>query len=458
MILILLSVRLCVRVQKFCFDPLEWLNNSSWFPFFAATPLPYAVGTCAENIRHIFLASDILKKRPLLVRLRSFNGLLKFQIASPALFSIHFHRSKRSHLFELQCRLYYVFVTIYINIIFIFSRCAFLILKNLGVSKGDAHNNKSYSSFCSLLNTLSFPRIGLFPSVNTIYKELIKYPESKYRLWDIMSKRSYAFTTKYTKCWQEYLQGIGLKSLDRLIVLHIRNSDYHNDSGRRNYRNATIDNYFPLIENICNCGYNIVLLGGSSSDPIPQRDNIYDLRHGTRGKPCSIDIYLVQHCFFYIGMMSGPLDVAILFSRSTLVLNAYLPLHCFGYPSQTQYLLQAHAQSDGERIKGIRNLVAADIQLLDIHDLETTNYNLRELLPMQILDFCMTRINKNSNQAFQSNHAFEDITDLCAQQQYKVFSRLIKRNYSKVSAVRYDAIRFTVNALLSRGCVNIFEA
>lgn len=452
-----LIVRFCVCVQYICFAIIEWFNTASWFPFFTGTPLPYAVGTCAEDIRHIFLASDIMKKRPVIVRLRTINGLLRFQIAAPALFTIHDQKSKNSSLVPFDHQIYRIMASVYINLIFLFSRCTYLVLRSLILWCSFKESNKDYAAINRLLDSLSFPRVGLLASVEIIYKELLKYPKSKYVMYNKMRERTYAFAPQYIKSWQKYLHQIGLKSFKRLIVIHTRTSNYHNDSGRRNYRNATTSNYLPLIEYLSRSGYTIALIGGNCCDEVPRGKNIHDLRHGVNGKPCSLDIYLVQKCFFYIGMMSGPLDLAILFARQTLILNAYLAQYCFGYPAETLYVLQTHVHASDVTIKGIRSLIKKNIQLLKIDDLVTRDYELRELLPMQILKFCLGAINRKDDYWWRNNHEFVDVTYSCNQEQFKAFSDAVDTDSSMDLSRRFNALRFMVNALLSRDWVRIFE-
>ena len=80
------------------------------------------------------------------------------------------------------------------------------------------------------------------------------------------------------------------------------------------YRNAQLSNYKRLLSDADSLGINIVLFGdyddSDLSHELPLYGNVFDLRKYPQ-RPASVDLSLIKSCYFYIGMQSGPLDLAL---------------------------------------------------------------------------------------------------------------------------------------------------
>ena len=135
---------------------------------------------------------------------------------------------------------------------------------------------------------------------------------------------------------------MGIPLSDWFVCLHVREAGYHND---RENRNASIGNYVEAIQAITRAGGWVVRIGDSSMVPLDSMERVIDYPH-TRFKSELMDIYLISQCRFYVGTNSGPTDVAALFKKPTILVNAsdwgncfpikmgdlFIPKHVFSRP------------------------------------------------------------------------------------------------------------------------------
>lgn len=113
---------------------------------------------------------------------------------------------------------------------------------------------------------------------------------------------------------------LGLGPDDWFVCLHVRTSVFHDDSA--DYRNACFDNYRQAIEYIVKLGGKVVRMGDPGLGIIryPQA-GLIDYPNMIQ-KSELMDLYLIKHCRFYIGTLSGILDTAYLFQTPTLCVNS----------------------------------------------------------------------------------------------------------------------------------------
>ena len=118
------------------------------------------------------------------------------------------------------------------------------------------------------------------------------------------------------------LEASGVKD-KKFICLHVRDNNYYNDSGRREYRNSNIDNYIDLINYLIEKDYCVFRLGDKPAPKVKfSNKNFFDLPYSDL-KSEIMDLFLIKECNFYIGTPSGPLDTAWLFNKPTLTTNLY---------------------------------------------------------------------------------------------------------------------------------------
>ncbi len=168
-----------------------------------------------------------------------------------------------------------------------------------------------------------FPRLGIkeiyYTGIPTDRKEIgdccfEKLPSKSFNI-SIPS-----FTEQ--KC-ADKLRHFGLDSGQKYVCLHVRESGYRSDKGRREYRNAEIKNYVDGVSKLINDGYLIFRLGDDSMTPFPVKiKGLIDYPFMAL-KSDEMDLYLLKNCDFFIGMQSGLLDTAWLFQKPVLITNMY---------------------------------------------------------------------------------------------------------------------------------------
>jgi len=137
------------------------------------------------------------------------------------------------------------------------------------------------------------------------------------------------FSDHKNKIARRLLSEIGIDSSTWYVCLHVRESGFKNDHGRREYRNSSVHNYIPAIKVITDAGGVVVRIGDPTMTPLPELPNVIDYPF-TPKKSSSLDLSFITHCRFYLGAASGPDAVAEMFFKDVLITNKFQWL--LGYP------------------------------------------------------------------------------------------------------------------------------
>ncbi|WP_077339307.1 TIGR04372 family glycosyltransferase [Pseudocolwellia agarivorans] len=132
-----------------------------------------------------------------------------------------------------------------------------------------------------------------------------------------------------TQGWS-LLSQYGLSKSDKIVCLHVRDSDYLNklssdtDFSYHNYRDVNIAHYQKAVESLIDKGYKVVRIGNGSNQKLNILSENYldfcldrDKEHGD-----FFELLLISQCSFYIGALSGPISVVALFDTPTLCVNS----------------------------------------------------------------------------------------------------------------------------------------
>lgn len=115
----------------------------------------------------------------------------------------------------------------------------------------------------------------------------------------------------------------------KYVCLHVRTGGYFKDHEYSAPRNATIDNYIPALRELTGQGYIVVRLGDPAMPPFVM-EGVLDYAH-SRSRSEKNDVLLIEHCEFFIGSLSGPIDTACLFEKRILTVNCLSLAHCTWY-------------------------------------------------------------------------------------------------------------------------------
>ena len=269
------------------------LNKSNFFNYYIVTPWIYAIGTCSEHINIANRISSFKKKEIIVIKLSIFQKLLNYHVCNHDLFdNLDFGNKKNNKILK-------TILTILINLEFFFIRIFVLL------------NDKTLN--LKLPEYIRFPQIGI-KEVAYNNKYLFKKDFNKIKPYPNYS------TVKLNSFKSEQNKKIFDKTFNitnnKIVCLHVRDPKYRSDSKKRIYRNSKVDTYIPAIEYLIKKNYVVVRLGDKKKDKINFSHqnfiDLYDHKH---------DIYLINSCSFFIGTLSGPMDVSYLFQKPTLLTN-----------------------------------------------------------------------------------------------------------------------------------------
>ncbi len=99
---------------------------------------------------------------------------------------------------------------------------------------------------------------------------------------------------------------LGLPEDARWVCLHSREPGYVSFLPYHSYRDATIQNFYPVIDYLLEEGYWVVRIGDKSMTPLPKLPRVIDLPHTDGVGSDLADLWFILKCEFMIGNTSGP--------------------------------------------------------------------------------------------------------------------------------------------------------
>ena len=294
-------------------NPFKYILNK----YFFVTPLFYSYGNAAEEILWAHARARLLKRKLVIIAPAPYTQVLGYTICNSELFNLDF--GYKFNFFELFFKFLVSFI---VNLIFFFKR---LIAVNL----------RKYLKV-TLHERYFFPQIGRYwfwPAHHIDMNNLRKYQEDLI-LKSLISINPPTVSAKNNAKEMADFKELMIQVDSKYVCLHVRDSGYFNDSSKRSYRNADINNYIPAIQMLIEQGITVIRIGSNSMQKCNFTNDKYIELYDSNFQSETLDLLLIQHCEFYIGMQSGPYDVALLFQKPILLLNMYA---CFFWGPIKQY-------------------------------------------------------------------------------------------------------------------------
>ena len=169
------------------------------------------------------------------------------------------------------------------------------------------------------------------------------------------------------------------------VCLHVRESGFRNDKGRREHRNSNINSYIPAINHITSNGGWVVRMGDDSMSKLPNLKNVIDYPH-TSFKSELMDLVLIKLCYFFIGCQSGIFDVAKLFNKPVLLVN--MINWTFGGPLhyQDRGILKHLYSKNKKRYLSINEMYTSDWSVQNINSTVNSDYSFADNTEQEIFD------------------------------------------------------------------------
>lgn len=381
---------------------LNKLNKNKKFRYYFCTPWIYAIGTCSEQIDIAHRVASNENKKLILLKLFIFKKFLKYNVCNDRIFSdLDLNLNKSKIYFLLK-----VIFTAFVNIEFLFVRSCVI--------------------FSDKFIKLKIPEYWRFPQVgmkelfynnkklfNSNYDDIQPYP-NKIKIKTIKDVQT-QLISEFNKIFQ--ING------KRIVCLHVRDSIYRNDQGRREHRNSKIENYKASIDYLIDKGFTIIRLGGENQKSFDYKDkNYFELDDKQNLK---YSILLIEICEFFIGTSSGPIDTAFLFEKPTLLTNAFTIL---GYPrNDKDRVIYRNIELNGQKISLIKFLNLPffyhDILYMDKNDLRYI-----ENTPNEILNGVKEFLNNFQTNKFEKTSNQININKLLVNNMRKYFYDKSNRN------------------------------
>ena len=349
---------------------MQFLNIINKFSrrFYFLTPHPYAIGNCSEEIYLGLIKAKEQNKRLFLIYLLDIPFIFRFNLTNKSIFLIN------SKYIYNPNKIIIIILRILLTLLYIPVRSSSLLLYKL-------YNVRLDESF-------SFPTIGrddLFlpeTSINDFQYNLISSDK-----WNEKYKYRFDILIQNLNKQQmlELVYQLGIPPNAWFVCLHVRESGFRNDKGRREYRNSNINSYIPAINHITSNGGWVVRMGDNSMSKLPKLKNVIDYPH-TSSKSELMDLVLIKLCYFYIGCQSGIYDVAVLFNKPILLLNMYS--WTFGSPMHYKDRgIIKHVYSKIEnRFLSINEIYNSDWSLQNINSIANQDYYFVDNTEQEILD------------------------------------------------------------------------
>ena len=122
----------------------------------------------------------------------------------------------------------------------------------------------------------------------------------------------------------------------KYVCLHVRTGQFHKDDYYGAPRNFTFRNMIKSINYLAGRGYLVVRVGAEENEWIKIEGCI---NLDTKIKDGDLlDIGVIEHCDYYIGGYSGPMDVALLFNKKILGINLISLGHCCWYTEGSRFV------------------------------------------------------------------------------------------------------------------------
>ena len=349
---------------------MQFLNiiNKLSRRFYFLTPHPYAIGNCSEEIYLGLIKAKEQNKRLFLIYLLDIPFIFRFNLTNKSIFLIN------SKYIYNPNKIIIIILRILLTLLYIPVRSSSLLLYKL-------YNVRLDESF-------SFPTIGrddLFlpeTSINDFQYNLISSDK-----WNEKYKYRFDILIQNLNKQQmlELVYQLGIPPNAWFVCLHVRESGFRNDKGRREYRNSNINSYIPAINHITSNRGWVVRMGDNSMSKLPKLKNVIDYPH-TSSKSELMDLVLIKLCYFFIGTQSGIYDVAVLFNKPILLLNMYS--WTFGSPMHYKDRgIIKHVYSKIEnRFLSINEIYNSDWSLQNINSIANQDYYFVDNTEQEILD------------------------------------------------------------------------
>ena len=279
------------------------INNSKYHRYLYLTPHVYTVGNCSTEVLYGIIAAKSRNKKLFILYPYDIPFIFKWRLTNKELFLL------KSKYIAKQGKYTRLVVRLLVTIFYLPVRTYAIIARNyFGIIIDES---------------ISIPRIGEMEiygyATDNIYdyEKIKEFVVNNWRPKGVSIRLSIKSELNAIK---ELKESFGMTKNDWYVCLHVRESGFRGDEGRRDYRNSNINNYIKGVQEVVSRGGWVIRMGDNKMTKLPIMDRVIDYPF-TSCRSDMNDLLLIKYCSFYIGAQSGILDVANLFSKNVLIIN-----------------------------------------------------------------------------------------------------------------------------------------
>lgn len=391
----------------------NYINNLKNFPVLFLSPLAYAVGNCSEEIYFGLLKARRENKKLMLLYPYDLPfWLIKYKLTNNEIFKVD-----SEYIYFRDDIFFHHVVRTCVTLVYLPLRLISLWLRDFfGVS--------------SLSVSYRFPRIGL----DSIYEKTNNFTWNAVRSkhWGSQFKEYLPVSLRKNniKRAERKLGEMGISEDDWFVCVHAREGGFKNDARRREYRNMQINNYIKAFERIIEKGGWVIRIGDDTMTKLPEMERVIDYPF-TKYKSDLMDVFLINKCRFFIGCQSGPLDIASLFQKPTLIVNMVNWTYNYPWFNNCRGILKKFYSNTKKRILTVKEIFEGPWSLQDIYgDVNQNGYKLYENSAGEIEDAVIEYIDLLESQDFNLSPLQKTANETRIKTSYDIFESVRFTSYS----------------------------
>jgi len=392
----------------------SYINNLKRFPVIFVSPLAYAIGNCSEEIYFGLLKARREDKK--LILLYPYNlpfWLKKYKLTNNEIFKVD-----SEYIYFRDDIFFHHVVRTCVTLVYLPIRLMSLWLRDIfGVT--------------SLSVSYRFPRIGL----DSIYEK------TNYFSWSTVRSNNWG------RQFEEYLpvglrknninqaerklSDMGIPTNDWFVCVHAREGGFKNDARRREYRNMQISNYIKAFERIIEKGGWVIRMGDDTMTKLPEMERVIDYPF-TKFKSDLMDVFLINKCRFFIGSQSGPLDIASLFQKPTLIVNMVNWTYNYPWFYHSRGILKNFYCHTKKRILTIQEIFEGPWSLQDMDGVGVvaSEYELYDNSADDIEEAVVEYMDLLESQQFNQSPLQKEVNEIRIKTSYDIFETVRFTSYS----------------------------
>jgi len=150
-----------------------------------------------------------------------------------------------------------------------------------------------------------------------VYGSLDRYAKAWSRVWD---QPLLSIPAEDRRRGETLLRQLGIPEGAWFVCLHVREAGFLPRLSYHSYRDCDIDTYSTAVDLIVSQGGYVVRMGDPSMKRIKSLPGVIDYAHSDL-RSAFLDIFLCEHCRFFLGTSSGLVAVPAFFNRPMAEVN-----------------------------------------------------------------------------------------------------------------------------------------